>query len=200
MADTGSPWFIPYVEPGDLVRDYPAASEALGTAIAAGLSAAVNAGIGSNVVQTVKTDVFTTTTTSFTTVTGLEVTITPTSATSKVLIIAQVTWAFAGGTFSDDRGHFKVTRAGTDIYRGDAEGSRVQAVYGGKNRSDAGGGLSSNSIVYLDSPGVATATTYRVEARTGSGIALFVNRSQADTDDANHTRGASSITVIEVAA
>jgi len=43
MADTGSPWFIPYVEPGDLVRDYPAASEALGTAIAAGLTAAVAA-------------------------------------------------------------------------------------------------------------------------------------------------------------
>jgi hypothetical protein len=59
MADTGNPWFIPFAEPSDLVRDWPALSSAVGTAVAAGLSAAGNAGIGSNVVQTVKTDTFT---------------------------------------------------------------------------------------------------------------------------------------------
>ena len=43
MADTGAPWNIPYVEPSDLVRDYPAADEAQANAIAAALSAAVPA-------------------------------------------------------------------------------------------------------------------------------------------------------------
>jgi hypothetical protein len=40
MPDTGAPWNIPYVEPADLVRDYPAADEAQALAIAAGLSSA----------------------------------------------------------------------------------------------------------------------------------------------------------------
>ena len=40
MADTGAPWNIPFVEPTDLVRDYPAADEAQALAVAAGLTAA----------------------------------------------------------------------------------------------------------------------------------------------------------------
>jgi hypothetical protein len=37
MPDTGAPYFIPYVEPTDLVRDYPGASEDLALAIVAAL-------------------------------------------------------------------------------------------------------------------------------------------------------------------
>jgi hypothetical protein len=37
MPDTGAPYFIPYVEPTDLVRDYPDASEDLALAIVAAL-------------------------------------------------------------------------------------------------------------------------------------------------------------------
>lgn len=40
MADTGAPWNIPYIEPSDIVRDYPAADEAQALAIAAALSGA----------------------------------------------------------------------------------------------------------------------------------------------------------------
>jgi len=40
MPDTGAPWNIPYVDPTDLVRDYPQASEDLADAIADGLDAA----------------------------------------------------------------------------------------------------------------------------------------------------------------
>lgn len=40
MPDTGAPWNIPYIEPSDLVRDYPAANEDMADAIAAGLTAA----------------------------------------------------------------------------------------------------------------------------------------------------------------
>jgi hypothetical protein len=196
MPDTGAPYFIPFADSSDLVRDWPDLSEDVAEAVAD----AIPRGLGLNVVQSVLTDIFTTTTTSFTTVTGLSASITPSSTSSKVLIIAQVTWAFSGGTFVDERGHFKVTRGGTDIYIGDTAGNRVRAVYGGSNRSDNVGAINSNSIVFLDSPNTISSTTYRVEARTGSGTALYVNRSSADTDDANHTRGASSITVIEVAA
>jgi hypothetical protein len=193
MPDTGAPWNIPYVDPTDLVRDYPQASEDLADAIADGLDAAGSAGIGSNVVQVVKTDPFTTSSGTFTTVTGMTATITPSSATSKVLVICQLTVGFSG-----QAQHWKVTRGGTDIYRGDADGSRVQAVFGGY--SDGSADLAvSMSIVFLDSPNVATATEYRVEARRGSGGSAILNRTNNNSNNDNSPTGASSITLIEVA-
>ena len=87
MADTGAPWNIPFVEPTDLVRDYPAADEAQALAVAAGLTAAGNAGIGSNVVQTVVSTTFVTSSTAAVDVTGLSATITPSSDTSRILVL-----------------------------------------------------------------------------------------------------------------
>lgn len=158
---------------------------------------APGAGIGSNVVQTVKTDSFTTTSTSFTTVTGLTVTIAPSSATSKILVLGQITYsAESGNSF----GHFKITRGGTDIYRGDAGSSRVRAVWGGYSTANNEQELRTGSVVYLDSPATTSATTYQFEARRGLSGTVSVNLSNGAGSDANHANGASSITVIEVAA
>lgn len=154
------------------------------------------AGIGSNVVQTVKTDTFTTTSTSYTTVTGLTATITPSSDTSQVLIIAQVSHGYGNNT---GIGHFKVTRGGTDIYVGTTAGSRIANSFGGYSTVDLASAMTSSTIVYLDSPGVATAVTYQVEARQAFNGQVDVNRSNSDSDSAGVGRGASSITVIEVA-
>jgi hypothetical protein len=196
MADTGAPWNIPYVEPGDLVRDYPAASLALGTAIAAGLSAAVNPGIGSNVVQTVKTDTFTTTSTSYTTVTGLTATITPSSATSKIVVIAQVTHGLAGS--ATGYGHFRIAGGNTSGYIGDAASNRVRNVFGGSVDVNLQASMPTGVMVFVDSPSSASPVTYSVEARQASAGTVFVNRSFGDADNAFNGRGASSITVIEV--
>jgi hypothetical protein len=156
------------------------------------------AGIGSNVVQAVKTDTFTTTSDTYTTVTGLSTSITPTSNTSKVLVIAQIS---VGLSNADAMGHFKVTRGGTEIYVGDASSSRVQNVFGGYNYVNNQGLLVSQSIVYLDSPATTSATNYRVEARRGNAAGTArVNLPQDGTNNANFGRGVSSITVIEVAA
>jgi hypothetical protein len=84
MADTGNPWFIPFAEPSDLVRDWPALSSAVGTAVAAGLSAA--GGLVQVQYASSSTGV-TTTSTSFVT-TGLAVTITPSDETHDILIFA----------------------------------------------------------------------------------------------------------------
>jgi len=200
MADTGAPWFIPYVEPGDLVRDYPAASLALGTAIAAGLSAAGPAGIGTNVVQTVKTDVFTASVTAgslSSNVTGFSVTITPSSNTSKVLLLVSISMSTAAAAV-----FAHLFRDSTEIYRGDAVGSRKRAAsgaFGGLINSDAN--MTSN-IIYLDSPTSAAPTTYNIQLsqRSTGTAAVHVNRSEADANDAFETRLASSFTAIEVAA
>jgi hypothetical protein len=202
MADTGNPWFIPFAEPSDLVRDWPALSSAVGTAVAAGLSAAGNAGIGSNVVQTVKTDVFTTSSDTYTTVTGLTVTITPTTATSKVLLIAQVAYGLnAGAVGSQPYGAFKITRGATDIYHGDADGVRIRAVFGGSVNANMENALLSGSIVFLDNPTTTSPVTYNLEVkRTGESGTVSINRSANNLNSDFLARGASSISAIEVKA
>jgi len=199
MPDTGAPWNIPYVDPTDLVRDYPQASEDLADAIAAGLSAAGNAGIGSNVVSTAKLDTFTTTSLTFGDITGLTATITPTTATSKVLIIAQVSAQMTQG-INFGWGHLRLSGGNATTYVGDTAGSRTSAIVGGYNNADVRA-LTAHALVFLDSPATGAAVTYSVQGRAASsGGSLHINRGSADDNNADTTRGASSITVIEVAA
>ena len=164
------------------------------------VKSAFPAGTILQVVSTAKTDTFTTTSNSFTTVTGMSVTITPSSATSKIMIIAQLSY---GGAHSSGQGTtygaWKVTRAGTDIYLGDAASARLRGIFGGTTVTSTAQLSPSGSIVYVDSPAVATAVTYQVETRASAGQTVSLNRSGGDDDDVYSVRGASSITVMEVA-
>ena len=151
-------------------------------------------GIGSNVVQTVKTDTFTTTSTTFVDVTGVTVTITPSSDTSKVLVLLDVA---AQGRDGTNAAHLKLRRGTTDVYVGDAAGSRIRAWA----MSETGLGDIPRVVgVYLDSPGTTSPVTYSVQIRNNvGGQTVFVNRSIQDTDNNLFARVPSSITVIEVA-
>ena len=179
----------------------PFATETYVDAAVAGI-----AGIGSNVVQTVKTDTFSTTSSTFTDVTGLTATITPTSATSKVLVIVQLTWGVSSGDVHT--GHFRLFGGNADDYVGNAGGSRVRAISGIWNDTRASAGVNyyrawtaeAETVVYLDSPATTSATTYSGQVRIGGSGTVYVNRSGRDVDEVHFTRGASSITVVEVAA
>ena len=155
-------------------------------------------GLGTNVVQTVKTDVFSTTSSSFTTVTGLTATITPTSATSQVLIIAQLSMG------ANPSGYAQLFGGNTAGYIGDASSSRVRATVGHFTNDSSvfaiKDSMSSTSLVFLDSPNTTSATTYEVRVRRGNSGTVYVNRSDNDGNSTDYGRGASSITVIEVAA
>ena len=193
---------IPFADPTDLVRDWPALSEDVADAVEAAISGLPvpdpPAGIGSNVVQTVKTDPFRSTSTSFVPVPGLSATITPTAEDSKVLIIVQITTSQR----SDTGSFFKLTGGNTSGYVGDAEGNRPQAVFGGFYRQDQIRSTTyAQSMVFLDSPSTTSATTYGVEASgTSSAPQINVNRTGDNLDSGNEPRTTSSITLIEVAA
>lgn len=144
----------------------------------------------------VKTDTFSTSSTTYTDVTDLSVAITPTSASNKVLIIAQIAYALANNNFS---ANFRISGGNATNYVGASPSSRVAAAFGGWSVTNQSLLTPSGSIVYLDSPATTSATTYVVQARVGNSGTLYVNRSADDVDDANRTRGASSITVMEVA-
>ena len=149
--------------------------------------------------STAKTDTFTTTSTTYTDVTGLSVAITPTSASNKILIIAQVT--VGGPLTSSEFGHFRLSGGNATNYVGDAGNNRVRGVFGGFPGTTQMNAMSWGlSMVYLDSPATTSATTYVVQTRTTASVGgtIYINRAPTDSDDVLYTRGASSITVMEV--
>ena len=155
---------------------------------------ALPAGSILQVVSVEKTDVFTTTATSFVDVTGLSVSITPSSASSKIFVSGVITGAGIAGT---NNGQARFVRDSTPIFVGDAAGSRTQ----GLNRLqpwDAGTAMSI-PVSGLDSPATTSTITYKFQVHTGGGSTVYVNRSSADSDNAAHQRTVSTITLMEVA-
>jgi hypothetical protein len=150
------------------------------------------------VVTVSKTDTWISSSATFTNVTGLAATITPKSTNSKILVMAQIAVGLVAN--AEHMGHFKITRGGTDFYVGDAAGSRIRAVFGGYQASNMRDLLMSNSIVAQDSPASTSPVTYQLEARRGNTSLTFaVNRSGFDADGVDMARGASSITLMEIA-
>jgi hypothetical protein len=148
------------------------------------------------VVSTTKTDTFTTTSTTYGDITGLTATITPKFSNSKILVLAQIS---VSGKNNLGVGAFRLNGGNSSTYVGAASGTTVQGVFGGLTTPNLASVIFSQSIVYLDSPATTSATTYAVQARSGTGDSLFVNRSDTEADGAKNVRGASSITVIEIA-
>ena len=149
------------------------------------------------VVSTSKTDTFSTTSTSFVDITGLSATITPSSTSSKILLVAQLCWGGTGTTTS--MGFFQFAGGNAGTYIGDAASNRIRSVFGGLNVPDQANLTYSAPMVYLDSPSTTSATTYKVQMKVSAATG-YINRSQADSDDGQRARGASSLTVLEISA
>jgi hypothetical protein len=149
------------------------------------------------VVSTVKTDTFITSSSSFVDVTGLSVTITPTSATSTILVLFQVNGSQEVGAA---RASLRLVRGSTVINAGAVAGSRTPAL-GGFSSSDQSIPSAPISGSFLDSPATTSSTTYKIQAvmPAGSGD-VYINRTMQDSDNANQIRMASTITVMEIAA
>jgi len=146
------------------------------------------------VVSTVKTDTFATDPGStFIDITGLSVSITPSSASNKILIQISISGAGLVGT---NIAHFRLVRDSTAIYLGDAAGNRTRG-FATAIDSDANS-QEHMSGVFLDSPASTSALTYKIQ--TYSNGTVCVNRSSNDTNDGNRSRTASTITVMEIAA
>ena len=144
------------------------------------------------VLQSYKTDTFSSSSTSFVDITTLSVSITPTSATSKILVTGYVT---GNGVPGAGDIMVQIVRGATAIGNADAAGSR-SVGYGFNN---AGQGLIQANFMYLDSPSTTSATTYKIQGRLNAGSGTwYVNRTITDTDNAGYPRVTSAITVMEV--
>ena len=156
----------------------------------------IGAGAVLQVANTTKTDTFTTTSGSYVDVTGLSVSITPTSATSKILVLFQINGSQEVGS---GRASLKLLRGSTVINAGDVAGSRTPAL-GGFSSIDQSVPSTPVSGNFLDSPATTSSTTYKIQIAmaAGSGTA-YINRTMQDSDNANQIRMASTITVMEIA-
>ena len=160
------------------------------------------------VVNTIKTDTFTSGTIAKgaeADITGLSATITPSSTSSRILVVANVN----GSTLGTALAHaplvvFRVYRGATSIGQGDAAGSRTQ-VTTHSGVATTSSGMGNGVSVILDSPATTSATTYKVtfvNSTTMNSTAVFyLNSTQTDATNAAETpRAASSITLFEVSA
>ena len=162
------------------------------------------AGVGGKilqVVQTVKTDTFTSTSGSLTDITGMSAAITPSASSSKVLVTVVMN---VGITHIDRYAVFQLVRGSTAIALGDASSSRTRGSFA-HVRVDANGSaneVETKTITFLDSPSTTSATTYKMQGlvQTASSPSFTVNRSGGDSDAAHGFRVASTITLIEIGA
>jgi hypothetical protein len=164
---------------------------------ATGLKWAAPAGGGKvlQVVSTTKTDTFTSTSTTNVDITGLSATITPSSATSTILVMLNLT---GSGIPAASYMTYQLVRNSTAIAIGDASSSRTRAsntIYGAVT-----GVLGSASNTFLDSPSTTSATTYKIQGRINTSGTFYVNRADTDTDLSTFARTVSSITLMEIGA
>lgn len=157
-------------------------------------SAFVGVGAASAILQVVsvfKDDAFTLTSTTYTDITGLSATITPSSTSSKVLVVVNYNVAVNP---SLAQAHSRLMRGGSQIASPASVGSRTPAYNDGANLTGT-----SQNIFFLDSPATVSATTYNVQIRGNTANPLAVNRRVDDTDEAQRSRTVSTITLMEVA-
>ena len=144
------------------------------------------------IVSTAKTDTFSTTSTSFTDVTGLSVSITPSSTASKIFVFADV--KVGGPNIVMTR----ILRDSTVVNAGAAAGNRSL----GLNAYDAAAGaytITSHVGMFVDGPSSTSALTYKIQLKSELGSASYVNRPNDNTDSASvNLRAASNITVMEI--
>ena len=151
--------------------------------------------------QTAKTDLWSATPSTgvFVEVTGFSVSITPTTTSSKILVMVD---AYVGRHNYQVLGLVK--RNGTTIAVGDTSGTRprvsfnVNGYAGGSNDAYQ---LLPTGFTYLDSPSSTSACNYTVELSSYGGNTVYFNRSEIFQQNANDYDGlpVSTITVMEVA-
>jgi len=178
----------------DLVLIYDDSATAVRKMTKANLVAGIGASAGQviQVLSTHKTDDFTTASASFTDVTGLSVSITPSSASNKILVMFSITAHNTNASFGT---HIRLMRNSTEIAPARSVANYESSwlvFFGDTNISQQ------KSFEFLDSPSTTSATTYKVQIKPQSGTST-VNRSGSDTaSQAYSHKSSSTITVMEV--
>ena len=153
------------------------------------------------VIQAVKTDTFSSSSATFGDVTGLTVSITPTSSSNKILISG----VMQTSSLSNDMWKMRIAKNGTAIFVGDTVSGATSALsqfyyYSATNVNNWT--TVPVPVYYLDSPDTTSSVTYSWQIRTQTnGETVWVNRNSDQSGNSTQNfYGASSIIVMEIAA
>ena len=155
-------------------------------------------GVGGKILQvvsTTKTDTVSQNSNSFGNISGMSVTITPSSSSNKILITGYVQ---VGINASQYRTYIKITGGNSANYIGDATTGVEAANVGVARVSGDNYTQISVPLMYLDSPSTTSAITYQVQWAQENNQTAYLNRPY--TLDASGSNVASTITAMEVAA
>jgi len=144
-------------------------------------------GLVSQVVHVSKTNTFSTTSSTFVDVTGLSLSITPSSSSSKVLLVGAINMGISTAGSGGDYGWCRLN--GGNVSTGLTANGMVRTPL------DVASEVRAASVVYLDSPATTSATSYAWQARRVIGT-VYINTSQNGT----YSQLVSSLTAIEVRA
>jgi hypothetical protein len=147
------------------------------------------------VVSAIKTDRFTTTSGTPVDITGYSATITPSFATSKILVVSS--FHISSGT-AGARPRTQLLRGATVLGLGDASGSATSITAGANIENSADADVLNVAYTYLDSPSTTSATTYKWQMYTFSSRTGTFNGSTG-TADSNRFNTSSTITLMEIA-
>ena len=129
---------------------------------------------------------------------GLSLAITPTSSSSKILVMVNASLGTSLGT-----AHFRLIRGSTAVLIGDAASDRLRDSVAYRDAATPYNlNMHEFSITFLDSPATTSATTYKLQGTLGStynGI-IYLNRTHADPDADYGARPASTISLQEISA
>ena len=171
-----------------------------GETLALGASNISGFGKIGQVIQTYKTDTFSTTSESLVDITGLSATITPSSTSSKVLVFLNLC---VGSSASDRRTMIQLMRGSTNIgIADDGGGNRTRSIstefqpqpYNTANTKNS---TDIRAHMFLDSPASSSALTYKVQIE-GTAQTVYINRTGEFADADVVSRGTSSLTLMEV--
>jgi len=185
-----TPAGTPYVESSDNVADYPGVSLALANHIDG-----LDGGKVLQVVTTIKTNRFTTSSASYVDITGYTATITPSSTSSKILVMSS--FHISGNEFNSLPALI-LLRGSTSIGIGDASGS-AERVTAGAVASPGTAFFENVSYSILDSPATAVDVTYKWQVKNYFSRQCTFNGSQA-TAAANDKNTSSTIILMEIGA
>lgn len=149
-----------------------------------------------SIIQTVTTTLtttFATTSGTYVDITGISVSITPSSASNTILVVC--TLQGSGSTSTSPI--YQLVRGSTAICIGTSVGSRTAGT--SSLNVNSASGMNSNSFHFVDSPATTSATTYKVQVLSvTAGQQVTINASNTDTNSAGFPRTASTITVFEI--
>ena len=129
---------------------------------------------------------------SFIDLSGMSVTITPTSSNSRIFIHAQINIT---GRAANNVMHGRLDRNGTIIHLGDADGSKNRSFAEGQPVPDG----SSGQIIcmFVDSPATTDPLIYKIQV-TSNNIIFFNRAAHSENDNNTGSRTASSIIAMEI--